>query len=154
MIVFSLFASSKYGSYIWAIYIGHSFFMANWLEVLGTKSTQEPNDDIKQRKEEFFSRVILPFVYIFTFFKIRTDWSQLRTRISYIIFYTVMAAENIVLVVIWANQAGDNPQWFAGAAVIAQASFLVICIFFQGIYHAFLEIKPHSVESRNANEVE
>lgn len=151
MIVFSLFASSKYGTYIWAVYLGHSLFMANWLGVIQTISPQNERDD---PKAEFFSRVILPFVYIFTFFNIKADRTQRGNCISYVFYYTVMALENTILVVLWKHQAGDDPHWFAKMAVVAQASLLIICICLQGIYYAFLEIESRPVENRNADEVE
>jgi len=151
VIVFCLFASSSYGSYIWAVYLGHSLFMANWLGVIQTIS---PQSAIEDPKAEFFSRVILPFVYIFTFFNIKSERTKLSSRISYVFFYTVMAIENIVLIVLWNNQARKDPHFFV-AVVVAEVLCLVFCIFLQGIYYAFLEIEsPSSSENHDVDEVE
>ena len=117
--------------------------MANWLGVIQTATLQASKETEASKKEEFFSRVILPFVYIFIFFNIKTDRTRLSNCLSYIFFYTVVAAENTILIIIfWKNQEGDELHWFPRAAVFAQAAFLIIGIALQGIYYAFLEHEP------------
>ena len=127
-----------YGTYIWAVYLAHSLFMANWLGVIQTDTFQSSYDS---HKEAVFSRVILPFVYIFIFFNIKQDRTRLSTCVSFIFFYAVVALENTILVVLWKNTAGDQPHWFARAAVFAQAIFLITSIALQGIYYAYFEIE-------------
>ncbi len=132
VIALALFASA-FGAWATLVLIGaHLLVMILWMLQqnsiycsVETKDEEGNINVVEHPYKEYFFRAMTAFILVFTFFNI----AEGRTRLRALVYYTIVFAENLTMIVAWYLTASTKTHaWYHAPAIV-----LVIFGFFVGI---------------------
>ena len=104
----------------------------HWIVMLIWCFTKSTNFCVHRWQEPLFN-MVMAVVYIFSFLNLLEG----HTRLRYLIFYSVVYAENLGMIMLWYAMEGTNMKWFHTAAMVAILLGFFVGICLQVIYYRF-----------------